>query len=153
MKKIISGFIILTLLGIPMLVGRAQAPGSGDSANKNQQSNIEELMQRKQKIAHETLDALIMKDFKRINKNAGSLVALSKAAEFQVHRTPLYAQYTAEFQESAAKLGQNARDRNAEGTTRAFTELVNSCIRCHDYIREGKKGDADIFFKMSASPF
>jgi len=93
-------------------------------------------MQRKQKLAHEVLDARIVKDFKRINKDASALVAISKAAEFQVHRTPRYLKYSSEFQEAAEKMAKNARDKNEDGTTLGFTEVMLSCVHCHDYIRE-----------------
>ena|SRR5271165_346236 len=135
MKKTAFLLVVIYMLGAPLVANLAQ-PSRNEQTAKHEPSNIEELMQRKQKLAHEILDALIMQDFKRINKNAISLVTLSRAAEFQVHKTPLYVQYTKEFQESAGKLGQSARDQNGEVTTRAFADLVASCVRCHDYVRE-----------------
>jgi cytochrome c556 len=97
---------------------------------------VNELMQEKQKLAHEIFDAIVLKEFKRIAKNARRLVTLSKAAEFQVHKTPRYLQYSLEFREAAEQMAQNARDQNQDGVTLAFLKITLSCVHCHDYIRE-----------------
>jgi hypothetical protein len=95
MKRPFLGFVFGALLGAPLVVG-GQGPSSEDPGKKP--SVIDETMQRKQKLAHEVLDALVLRDFKSTYKNANSLIFLSKSAEFQVHRTPLYAEYTVDFQ-------------------------------------------------------
>jgi hypothetical protein len=102
-------------------------------------SKLSELMQRKEQLAHELFDALILKDFKRIRKRANSLVSISKDSQFQVHQTPRYMQYSEEFQAAAEKMIDKAWDKNAEGVASAFTEMTLSCLHCHDYVRE-KKG-------------
>jgi len=135
--------LFASLLSVTLLVGGEQKPPRGEPDKKEPPAaptKVAELMQRKQKLSHEVLDALIMKDFKRISKDAPALVTISKAAEFQVHRTPRYMQYSLAFQEAAEKLAKNAREQNTDGTTLAFTEMTLSCVHCHDYIRE-KRGD------------
>jgi len=100
-----------------------------------QQNKLNEFMQEKQKLSHEVFDAIVLKDFKRIRKNASALTTLSQAATFQVHKTPRYLQHVTEFQDAVEKMAKNARDENADGVTLAFTEMTLSCVHCHDYIR------------------
>ena len=131
MKKIPFLIICTSLVSVPLMRGIEPA-----KAQPAKQGNVNEFMQRKQKLAHEVFDAIIMKDFRRIRKDAELLVALRKAAEFQVHKTPRYLQYSLEFREAAAKMAKNAVDENQDGTTLAFLKMTLSCVHCHDYIRE-----------------
>jgi hypothetical protein len=139
MSKLTIAIAVIAILSASLHADgqRDRPPAEPDKKKPTQeQAKVSELMQRKQTLAHEVLDALIRKDFKRINKNASTLATISKAAEFQVQRTPRYSKYSAEFQEAAEKMGRNARDKNEDGTTLGFTEVMLSCVHCHDYIRE-----------------
>jgi hypothetical protein len=130
MNKAAITVVFVSIFSPPLLEGF----DGGESPTK--QAKISEFMQYKQKLAHEVFDAIILNDFKRISKNANLLVTLSKAAEFQVHKTPSYLQHSSEFQSAAARMAQNARDQNQDGTTLAFMKLTLSCVHCHEYIRQ-----------------
>jgi hypothetical protein len=125
-----------------MLSGDAQQSKKTEVPKKEsprERSGVRELMQRKRELAHALLDAIVLKEFDRIDKSADALIQLSQAAEWQVFQTPRYLQYSAEFQEAAEKLGKNARAKNLDGTAFAYVGLTLSCIRCHDYIRETRR--------------
>jgi hypothetical protein len=83
-------------------------------------------------------DALVLADFKRIARGASALSFLSQAEEWQVSKTPRYLQYSADFREAADRLAARARDRQLDGATLAFTEMMHCCVRCHEYIRKGR---------------
>jgi hypothetical protein len=138
-SKLAIAIAVVALVSAPLQGDSQQGTRPAKPDNKQpspEQAKVSELMQRKQRLTHEVLDALIKRDFKRINKDASTLVSISKAAEFQVHRGPRYSKYSADFQEAAEKMAKNARDKNEDGTTLGFTEMMLSCIHCHDYIRE-----------------
>jgi hypothetical protein len=112
-------------------------PSAKDAEKKETpKTKVQELMQRKRELSHDVFDAIVAKDYKIITQKAKALVLISRTAEWRVMPSPRYLQYSTEFQESADKLAQNARDKNSDGTTLAFTQMMFSCIRCHDYIRD-----------------
>ena len=100
------------------------------------ESDVADLMQRKRQLAHDVFDAIVVKDFKGIGKDARALTAISQAAVWRVMLTPRYAQYTADFQEATEKMAVKAGEKNSDGTTLAFTQMTLACVRCHDYMRE-----------------
>ncbi len=137
MTKSAFAIILVASLGNGPPASRGEpppaAPKAGPPANK---TKLQQLMQRKRELAHEVFDAIVAKDFERIRPDAKVLVSLSQVAEWRVYQTPRYLQYSAEFQQAAERLAEKARDKNADGTTQAFTQMIFSCVRCHDYIRE-----------------
>jgi hypothetical protein len=133
----------LTVLAVTLLLngprfsfGQPAAKDARKQEAPSEKSKVQQLMQRKRELSHAMLDAIITKDFKRIRQDAKELIGISQVAEWRVLQTPRYMQYSTEFQESAEKLADNARDKNSDGTTLAFTQMIFSCVRCHDYIRQ-----------------
>ena len=139
MRGIVFILMLVPLLSVPMSSGHEQQSPPRDVPGKKRPANptrLQELMQRKRELSHEVFDAIVLKDFQRITQNAKALVGLSQAAEWRANQTPRYLQYSSDFQEAAEKLAENARDKNADGTTLAFTQMTFTCVRCHDYIRQ-----------------
>ncbi len=140
---LIFGLVFTLLLCIFLLRGGEPMAFSAEAKKKKpaaEKSRVGELMQKKQKLTHEVLDALIWRDYRLIRKNANALVGINRAVVSQVHRTPLYMKYSAEFQEAGEELAKNAREEKAEGVTRAFSRVMLTCTHCHDYIRKKGKG-------------
>ncbi len=140
MKRVTTVLVALGVLSVvPVLRGHEPEPppdGSAGKAPPVMSAKVREVMRRKKELAHDLLDAIVMQNFARVNEDAGALGRLSRAAEWQVLQTPRYLQYSLEFQEAAEKMGKNARDKNADGVTLAFTEMTLNCVRCHEYIRQ-----------------
>jgi hypothetical protein len=130
-----SGLLSSLLLVAPLRSGEPAREAENQEPPAGQ-TKVQRLMQRKRELSHQVFDAIIAKDFKRIGQDAKALVELSQVAEWRVYQTPRYLQYSTEFQEAAGKLADNARDKNSDGTTLAFTQMTFSCVRCHDYIRQ-----------------
>jgi hypothetical protein len=148
MMKQVVAFTIFSVLSVCLLSGQAQqAPSKAEVPKKKgsqENSGVQQLMQRKRDLAHMLLDAIVLEEFNRIDKCADALIRLSEAAEWQVIQTPRYLQYSGDFQEAAEKLGKNARARNLDGSAFAYMSMTLSCVRCHEYIRETRRtcGDA-----------
>jgi hypothetical protein len=133
----IAGTVFSVLLGGWLVNGRGQeAAGERAKHQVDEPGNVSELMQRKRRLSHDILDAIVLQDFNRIAKDARALVSLSQAAEWRVRRTPRYAQYTTEFQNAAERMIEKARNKRLDGVTLSFTDMTLRCVRCHEYIRE-----------------
>jgi hypothetical protein len=133
--------VLYAFLG-PGVSSRQQAPPAvavQKARPPQKESDVADLMQQKRELSHDVFDAIVMKDFKRIDKVARALTEISQAAVWRVIQTPRYFQYTADFQDATEKMAQKARDKNADGTTLAFTQMTLACIRCHDYMSEKKR--------------
>jgi hypothetical protein len=138
MRKVALSLVALAALpaGRPLSFGQpppGAAPKRELPVNK---TKVQQLMQRKRELSHEVFDAIVAKDFPRISQHAKALAGISQAAEWRVNPTPRYLQYSAEFQEMADTLAEDARAKNSDGVTLAFTQMLFSCVRCHDYVRQ-----------------
>lgn len=132
--------VMATLLGI-VLVG-----GGGMSSDQTipeksapDPGTLNDFMLRKQRLAHQVFDAIVLKDFKRIAKDANALFDLSRAEEWQVVKTPRYIQFSSEFQNATQKLARSAREEDLNAATRGFAEVTLCCAQCHEYIRGRQK--------------
>jgi cytochrome c556 len=143
MKKVAYTLVLLSSLVCGPLSPGDEPPAKDAQKKEAPKTKVQELMQRKRELSHDVFDAIVAKDYKTISQKAKGLVLVSQAAEWRVMPTPRYLQYSAEFQESAEKMARNARDKNSDGTTLAFTQLMFSCIHCHDYIRDVRNARLD----------
>jgi hypothetical protein len=109
--------------------------GQGDEPDK-----LKDLMKRKLKSAQKVLEGIAMKDFDLIANQAEELMAVSKAAEFKVVKTPRYEVYSNDFRRNAENLAQQAKEKNLDGAALAYLDLTLNCVKCHKHIREVKTG-------------
>jgi hypothetical protein len=116
------------------------------------ESDVADLMQRKRELSHDVFDAIVVKDFKRIDKYAKALNEISQVAVWRVIQTPRYLEYTAEFQEATETMAEKARKKNADGVTLAFTQMTLACVHCHDYTRARKTVRLEGFVPERAAP-
>ncbi len=129
MNKTTVLFCLLLSLSLPVLSGHGQ-----------EQTKPEPLMQRKLRHAQKVLEGLAINDFTKIADNGEELLAISKLNEFKVVKTPRYATYSNEFQENVEKMITSAKAKNLDGATLAYLEMTSSCIKCHKYMREERRG-------------
>jgi hypothetical protein len=129
-------FRILVLCGF----GVALIPmaGQGDEPDK-----LKDLMQRKLKSAQKVLEGMALKDFDLIANQAEELIAVSKAAQFRLIKTPRYEVYSNDFRRSAENLAQQAKEKNLDGAALAYVELTLNCVKCHKHVREVQTGSLD----------
>jgi hypothetical protein len=131
--------VLASLLSAPLLNGHGQEFKKGEPPKKEgrqESSKVRELMRRKLETSQGVLEAIALKDFDRVEKNAQVLIDLSRTSEWRVIQTPRYLQHSTEFQEAAERLAKNARAKNLEGTVLSYVGMTLSCVHCHEYIRE-----------------
>jgi hypothetical protein len=135
MKKILLVPTVVALALSAPLPGGTQKESPPGKEPAPEPSRLQQFMQRKRQLSHEVFDALVLKDFKRIARNANALYSLSRADDWEVRKTPRYMEYTTAFREAAEKLGDQARDNNLDEAARAFSDMTLCCVRCHEYVR------------------
>jgi hypothetical protein len=97
-----------------------------------------EFMKLKLDYSKQVLQGLVTEDFGSIIDGARKLKRLSMAAEWEVPTIPNveeYIPFTADFQRIADDLQKNAREKNLDGATLAYTRLTINCVDCHKYVR------------------
>src|SRR5262249_46039239 len=112
-------------------VGTMALSGHGREPNK-----VAELMQRKLERSQKVLEGVATNDFDKIAKNAEELIAISKAVEWRVIKSPRYELYSNEFQRTADTLVKNAKEKNLDDAALSYVELTLNCVKCHKYVRE-----------------
>jgi hypothetical protein len=127
MNKLMYCLLFLVLAGpLAPLTGQSRRPAEP----------LKQLMFDKMKNAQLVLEGLAMADFAKIRRGGEDLIRLSKTAEWMVRKTPQYELQSNEFRRAAEVMVQKAREKNIDGVTLAYMDLVRSCVRCHEYVRE-----------------
>lgn len=111
------------------------------SAAEPAQRSRAEFMRKKLELSKNLLEGLTLENFALIEQNARDLRKLSLASDWEVKTIPNvtdYLHYTTEFRRYCDDLGRKARDRNLDGATVSFTQLTLNCVRCHQFVREGR---------------
>src|SRR4051812_44388439 len=101
-----------------------------------------EFMKLKLDYSKRVLEGLVTEDFAAITDGARKLNRLSRAAEWEVPTIPMveeYVHFTSDFQRIADDLIKNAKEKNLDGATLAYTRLTMNCVSCHKYVRSVAK--------------
>ncbi len=109
-------------------------------ADQQKGRTVKTIMDEKLKNAHKLLDGIALADFARITGSVEELLELSKTEEWMVYKTPSYETFNNQFQRAAGDILTKAKAKNIDGVTLAYVDLTMSCVRCHSYIREVRKG-------------
>jgi hypothetical protein len=127
MNKVIYPLLCLALAGpLAPLTGQTQA----------QKNVLQRLMRDKLQSSKSILEGLALEDFGRVRQNAEQLVRLSNLAEWAILKTPEYARFSSEFRRAAENIARKAKAKNLDGATLGYVELVQTCVRCHQYVRQ-----------------
>jgi hypothetical protein len=102
------------------------------------------IMKKKLEHAQKLLEGIAVRDYDLIEKNADSLMLLSKKAEFLVLKTPDYTMYSDDFRRNAEKTARMAREKNLDGAALAYVALTMNCVNCHKYVREVRMASRDV---------
>ncbi len=103
------------------------------------QENASLFMMKKLDASRTIIGGLATENFAQIGQAAQDLMLLSQEAEWNVIQAREYFQLSSEFRASAARLRDNANDKNLDGSTLAFFEVTLNCVRCHKYVRSRGK--------------
>lgn len=104
---------------------------------------LREFMRAKLKHSQNVLEGLVLNDFEKVGKGAQEMSLLSLAATWQVLQTPDYLEYSRKFRTAADALGEAAKKRDLEASTKAYNTLTVRCVECHKYVRGVRMAQAD----------
>jgi hypothetical protein len=104
---------------------------------------ISGLMHKKLVASQQVLEGIVVNDFNKIDKGATDLIAVSKAAEWKVLRTPEYETYSNDFRRLAEALIRNAKEKNNDGAVQAYADMTRTCVQCHKHVREIRMARAE----------
>ncbi len=139
------------LAGIALMFLMALLPfhASGQDKKRDRDEILAEMMQKKLKSAHLVLNGVALGNFKMMTDGGEELIRLAKSETWQLIRSPYYERHSKDFIRSAENLVKKAKEKNADGAALAYVELTLSCVRCHQYVREGRR---DVRFVPQALP-
>jgi len=131
MKRVLCVAAMLALALIPFAV-------SGQDKKKDRDEILAKFMQKKLISAHLVLDGVVLGDFKKITHGGEELIRLANTETWQLIRSPHYELHSKDFIRATEKLVKKAKEKNADGAALAYVEMTLSCVRCHQYVREGR---------------
>jgi hypothetical protein len=141
----VLGMVILVVVGVGISRAVAQSPGVGnpDSGVAPVDTLVvpigeaEGALMKSKLIASQTvLEGLVRKDFDAIAKGARDMKKISEAAEWPRLRDHVYEHFGKAFRRQCNQLEQLAIDGNHEGVTFVYLSMTNTCIDCHDHVRD-----------------
>lgn len=108
----------------------------GLTAEVHAQGRLAQLMRDKLLATQRLLQGIALNDYNKIGRSADELIRISRTGEWIAYKTPKYEMNSNEFRRAAEEISNKARVKNLDGVTLAYQDLVNSCVRCHKYMRE-----------------
>jgi hypothetical protein len=123
---------------LPAQVSRIPAVVSDDSAGEDETIK----MQAKLVHAQNVLEGLVNHDFDMIEKAAAGLKSISLTPVPDLGKAgdrtdeQVYEHFRLDFARLAGRLEVHAQQRAPEATAYVYQNLTDTCIACHDYIRD-----------------
>jgi len=114
--------------------------GSGEPEKKKdgEEKKADAWMKAKQKATQEVLAGLTEGDFDKIRTNAQAMNFLGYLEKWAKPDTPGYKEQVSYFDFANRELIRQAKAKNIEGATLAYTQLTISCVQCHKIVRDAK---------------
>jgi hypothetical protein len=94
------------------------------------------MMHQKLEHAQQLVEAIVLKDFDAIEKHALALNAISQNPHWKIHRSVAFVDYSKQFQQLTTQLADEARQGELHSATGTYTEMLNTCVQCHHYMRQ-----------------
>jgi hypothetical protein len=130
MRKVTYTLLFLALTGpLTPLTGQSQP----------QANVLQRLMRDKVRDSQALLEGLALADFDKCRRSAEDLIRISKTAEWIILKTPEYDRHSQEFRRAAEAVVRKAKGKNIDGVALAYTDLVRTCVRCHQYVRRARE--------------
>jgi hypothetical protein len=128
-KKSKSGstFLMVALLLVSVL--------AAIGLSREQETNLQFIMQRKLDNAHAILEALITEDYESLEDSAGAIVKLSEESGWFVIETPDYTERSTSFRRAASEIQAAAKEKNLDRAALAYVDMTLKCVQCHRYMR------------------
>jgi sensor domain CHASE-containing protein len=121
-----------TLFGISVVLGLVM---SGDPSA--QSSNLRSIMKEKLLNTQQLLEGVVKADFTIVDKSTDRLARISytEVASWQSNADAEYLKHASAFVNAVQGLRKGSVDRNSGVVAHEYTNLLNSCVSCHSYLR------------------
>ena len=129
MKNALIGLAgLLFVLGVVGVeVGRAR---QADTPKKlDEKASL--WMVRKLEFSQNILAALTRGDFDLLEKNASEMYVVGYLEKWDMADLPSYRKQVKIFDDSTRELIRQAKAKNVPAATKAYTQLIASCVECH----------------------
>ena len=103
-----------------------------------QNAPVKAFMRKKLVAAEQILEGLTAPDPALIRKGATTMIHMSKEAMWVSHRSPSYAQDSADFVRTAERLVKLTNAGDVEGASHTYAQLTIQCVSCHRRVRSQK---------------
>lgn len=134
-RKLFIAIVILFMVGLWAVLVAQERP-----ADATKRTTLGEFMQRKLDHSHALLTALACEDLAAVTEEAQRISMLCLDEDWNLVKTPEYAERSAEFRRTANSVSKGARDKNLAAAQLAYVQLVGQCFSCHEYVRDARKG-------------
>lgn len=94
-----------------------------------------EWMQKKLQMSQNILAALTEEDYTKIGLNAGAMNFIGYLEKWDKRDSPEYKQQLGYFSFATRELIRQSKEKNLDGATLAYNQLVLSCVQCHKIVR------------------
>ena len=101
--------------------------------------DLGDFMRAKLSHSEKILEGLTSADYDLIAKHAQAMSLLCVDEEWQVLKTPEYAERSREFRRSVDAITSAARAKNLEGASLAYVDTTMKCVSCHSYLRQNSR--------------
>ena len=125
-----ASLIVLAILGLGWSFAQ------GDSPRRKKDDQQAALMRAKLASSQKIVEGLVSKDFAVISHGAGELLKICKAEEWETHSDEAYAHHRKQLMMQSEKMISAAARENLDGAAYAYTNLLTTCISCHDHCRD-----------------
>jgi hypothetical protein len=105
------------------------------SAQSQQPRPVQTIMKAKLKHAQTVIEGLSLENFVKLQESAKALSGLSRAAEWNVHKSPQYIRYSKEFRQITTDLEKHAKEKNLDACTLDYIQMTLTCVACHKHVR------------------
>jgi len=112
---------------------------SGEQQKGPDEKKASVWMKTKLSFSQNILAGLTDGDFEKIRKNAQSLNVGSYLEKLFRGDNPDYKRQLSLFDFANRELIRQAEEKNLDGATLAYTQVMISCIQCHKVVRGAKK--------------
>lgn len=93
------------------------------------------VMTKKLEYSQDMLQALMNDDFERLERDVNLMQVFTRLEEMYRAKKPEYQTQLTKFRESITALTKSISDKDEESASKAYANMVESCIRCHRVIR------------------
>jgi hypothetical protein len=124
--------VVLGLLGLQ--IGRAEP---AEDRKPDEKASL--WMTKKVEFAQKILAGLTKGDFAAVEAAGRDMYVIGYLEKWDMAGLPAYRKQVKAFDAATKELISQAKAKDVDGATKAYTQVVVSCVECHKVVRDVKK--------------